>query len=146
MVRVIKNLGFTGTRNGLTEAQKRSLGNFLKETFDFDSDFNAHHGGCDGADKEFHNIVSAFTHKIIVHPGNIQQASNFRSACYFLHHPKDYLKRNKDIVNESDLLIVGANGFKEESRSGTWMTYRYAKSKKKPILIIYPDGSISNEI
>lgn len=50
-------------------------------------------------------------------------------------------KRNHDIVDATEWLIATPKKF-EEIRSGTWATVRYAKKVKKPVTIIWPDGSI----
>jgi hypothetical protein len=38
-------------------------------------------------------------------------------------------------------MIATPKGFTEEARGGTWFTIRYARSKNKPLIIVYPDGS-----
>lgn len=55
---------------------------------------------------------------------------------------KPPLIRNKDIVNESDILIAAPNSFKELLGSGTWATVRYARKNNKKIYIIYLDGNV----
>ena len=55
---------------------------------------------------------------------------------------KDYLDRNKDIIEVSDLLIICPKSEEEELKSGTWATYRSAKKINKNIMIIYPSGRV----
>lgn len=57
-------------------------------------------------------------------------------------HPRPYLDRNHDIVDATDVLIAVPNSVKEELRSGTWATIRYAKRTKQPLMVIPPDGHI----
>jgi len=60
-------------------------------------------------------------------------------------NPKPYLERNHNIVDESELLIACPKSKEEELRSGTWATVRYARKKGVRIILIYPDGSVSEE-
>ena len=51
-------LGFTGTREGLTDKQKILLMTevlFLQRQFGIEE---AHHGACAGADHQFHDLVA----------------------------------------------------------------------------------------
>ena len=57
-----------------------------------------------------------------------------------VHTPKDYLERNHDIVDETDMLIATPGEEQEVQRSGTWATIRYARKQKRTILTIYPSG------
>jgi hypothetical protein len=52
-----------------------------------------------------------------------------------------FLKRNKNIVDYTDLLVACPNGFEEVIRSGTWATWRYAVKQEKLWIIIWPDGT-----
>ena len=61
-----------------------------------------------------------------------------------IREPKEYLVRNRDIVNESQHVW----GFPDQdtyvARSGTWSTIKYAKNAKpkKQVLVFLPDGTI----
>ena len=130
-------IGFTGTQKGITESQKLKLIEILVKN----QPVYFHHGDCVGADANAHNIVKNHIrfYKIIIHP-SIQKIK--RTFCHGddCRNAKPCLERNKDIVDETDLLITCPKGFKEELRSGTWSTIRYAIKQRKKILIIYPDG------
>jgi hypothetical protein len=58
---------------------------------------------------------------------------------------KPYLSRNKDIVLETELLIATPGEEEEQIRSGTWSTVRYARSLKRMINIVLPDGRVIAE-
>jgi hypothetical protein len=58
--------------------------------------------------------------------------------------PLPYLERNKKMVDNSELLLALPIGV-ETLRSGTWSTVRYARKLGKPIVIIWPTGSITKE-
>lgn len=100
-----------------------------------------HHGDCVGADAVAHRIARDLHHKIHGHP---PIRSTYRANCTFdwEEEPKDYLVRNRDIVNATTLLIAIPDGYKETLRSGTWSTVRYAKSLKRRIMIVYPNGTV----
>jgi len=131
------SIGFTGTQVGMTKEQKNTLEKYLKISLSM-SEY--HHGDCIGADQEFHEILEKLgTDKIIIHP---PIKKNKRAFCKAktICEPKEYLDRNKDIVNESEILIATPKEFYEQLRSGTWSTVRYAKKNKKRVFIIYPNG------
>ena len=62
----------------------------------------------------------------------------------YMRKPKPYLERNKDIVDETGLLIATPKG-EEIVRSGTWSTIRYARKNHKKIIIIMPNGNLRFE-
>jgi len=131
------SIGFTGTQVGMTNEQKSSLEKYLKISLKY-SEY--HHGDCVGADEQFHKILEKLgTDEIIIHPPikNVKRA--FCKAKTILV-PKDYLDRNKDIVDASEILIAAPKEFDEQLRSGTWSTVRYCKKQKKNAFIIYPNG------
>jgi predicted Rossmann fold nucleotide-binding protein DprA/Smf involved in DNA uptake len=53
-----------------------------------------------------------------------------------MYEKKPYLDRNKDIVRVSIGLIAAPKTNKEEQRSGTWSTVRYATKTGKPLIIL----------
>jgi hypothetical protein len=53
--------------------------------------------------------------------------------------------RNHDIVDETELLIACPGELAEAVRSGTWATVRYARKLGRPIVIFWPDGSVTGE-
>jgi hypothetical protein len=141
------NIGITGSRVGPVDPLQEERLICMFRNFESLSPI-LHHGACVGVDE----VVSylAFTMKnyyIIAHPPTnsklISQSSLDHS--HEKREPLEYIERNHCIVDESTLLIVVPSGFKEELRSGTWATYRYSISLKKPTIIIYPDGTIKEE-
>lgn len=130
-------VGFTGTREGLTDTQKQILRNTIEELLMEGYD-EAHHGDCVGADCEFHDMVIQQM-IVVIHPPD---DTRMEAYCHGNEHraPKPYLERNHDIVDETDLLIVCPKGELEEIRSGTWATARYARRIGKPVIVIFPNG------
>lgn len=137
-----KLIGFTGTRSGLTEAQRDSLRAVLEP---LQQGLELHHGDCVGADAEVHAIALAQDGLVVKHPAS--NVGESRAYCVGgLELPaQPPLERNHTIVNCTDALIACPRGQTEELRSGTWATVRYARKLGRPVVIIYPDGTIENE-
>ncbi len=100
-----------------------------------------HHGSCIGADEEFHYIAKSLCLPVIIHPP-INQYKMAKLEGDEVRQPKDYLKRNHDIVNESGFIFGCPSGDVQELRSGTWATLRYAKKMNKLFRVIYPGGAV----
>ena len=145
-------IGFTGTQEGMTGEQCSVLASILLQELRKDWSNEFHHGCCIGADWQAHRIVRSlfitfrelrgWENNIIIHPpkDESRKADIIDNFGIIFKEPKPYLQRNKDIVDETDLLIACPNTKKEVLRSGTWSTVRYARKRKKEVLIIYPDG------
>ncbi len=129
-------IGFTGTQDGMSEKQRIKL----IATVELLNAKECHHGDCIGSDEQFHKICYDRNIKIVMHP---PINSKYRAFCLgnIILKEKDYLVRNKDIVNDTDILIATPKG-KEILRSGTWSTIRYAKNKNRRVIIIDIDGDL----
>ena len=109
-----------------------------------------HHGDCVGSDEEAHEAVLLLsknltcTVKTILHPPIVNSK---RAYCFAdeTRDPLPYLNRNQAIVDNVDVLIATPAESKEILRSGTWSTIRRARKQSKPIFIINPDGTITEE-
>ena len=99
-----------------------------------------HHGDCVGADYQFHCICQPAGIKIVIHPPMNDYRRAFCKGDIVLV-PNHFLDRNHDIVKATDHLIAAPNSMHEYTRSGTWATVRYARYKKKPITLVFPNGS-----
>lgn len=131
-------IGFTGTRLGMTGAQRAALQELLsKQTGEF------HHGGCQGADAEAHDVARYCGLWIIEHPpsNGVLWAGKFVDE---RRPKKPYLDRNRDIVDETEMLIATPSSSTEELRSGTWSTVRYARKLRRKIIIIDTAGGFHN--
>jgi hypothetical protein len=144
-----QNIGFTGTRNGMTEEQKSTL-TFLLWLFHEPGNMYIH-GDCIGGDEEFHMLVKKMDSKasMMIFP---PLDPKFRAWKYGMVQPEDeYLARNRRIVSVSNTLIGAPKNFTDIARSGTWYTIRHAKKIKSEnktrrldrVIIIFPDGSIN---
>lgn len=137
-------VGFTGTAVGMTAAQQVTVGRLLENVRVF------HHGDCVGSDAEAHQMTHPKC-EVVIHP---PMNDTHRAWCHNKHHegqlvrsfpPREYLVRNHDIVDSTELLIATPKLHIEEQRSGTWATIRYARKCGKPVIIVWPDGSIKRE-
>tara|TARA_R110000796_G_C14227544_1_gene395495 strand:- start:83 stop:454 length:372 start_codon:yes stop_codon:yes gene_type:complete len=105
-----------------------------------------HHGDCKGADADAHEVVHAMLWpRIEAHPCTIESMRAYCKGADIVHAPLPPLKRNHIMVDLCELLIAMPGGMKEEQRSGTWSTYRYAKKNHVDRLTIFPDGSAKLE-
>ncbi len=134
-------VGFTGTRNDLTEVQRVSLEGVLK-TLQEAEEF--HHGDCKGADWHaallFHRLYPERT--IVAHPG--PDGDPWRAHSPFASETregKNHFARNRDIVDETALLVACPLQDSEQKQGGTWYTVRYARKAGKPIVIVWPSGN-----
>ncbi|MFQ5741967.1 MAG: hypothetical protein ACE5HV_00080 [Acidobacteriota bacterium] len=130
-------LGFTGTQRGLDSFQWSKVRAYVHGL----APEECHHGDCIGADAEFHGICRGFKFKIIVHPPLKRIKRAFCKGDETLP-ALPYLERNRAIVDECDELLACPYERREQLRSGTWATIRYARKTGKPVRIIYPDGFI----
>lgn len=130
-------VGFTGTRHGMTQAQMLVVYDKLFSVYAVEF----HHGKCRGADEEACLIADQLDIKTIAHPPlNDYMRSSVESDIEL--PPKGYLPRNRDIVDESDLVIAAPLEHEYVPKSGTWYTLTYAKKRGVPLIVIFPDGSV----
>lgn len=135
-------LGFTGTRKGMTDAQRSAFGQWL-----YGRTIAAfHHGSCQGADVQAARVVheeSRTCPVIICHPG---PDGDPHKACSGvdseIRPPKTHFARNRDIVDETDCLVAAPCDMTEQPRGGTWYTVNYARKQGKSVAIIWPDGRV----
>lgn len=135
-------IGMTGNRNSISGEGLAVLVKYLNNNIKNIKE--VHHGDCVGSDKTFHDIASAMKIKTIIHP---PLNNTLRAYCKgtIIKNEKPYIDRNHDIVDETNILIAFPSSKIEILKSGTWATIRYARKQKKPILIIYPDGTSNEE-
>lgn len=126
-------IGFTGTREGMTIDQARKLWLFLSRNNP--SEF--HHGDCIGADEAAHYIAKSLGAYVIGHPPANPKKRAY-CECDELRPEQPFLVRNKEIVNESEVMAACPKSDVNEHWSGTWQTIRYAAKLGTPTEIIYP--------
>lgn len=133
-------IGFTGTRNGMTPQQINTVTTLLAEAKLHEArSLLAHHGDCVGADATFDQLCAGLQIPRVAHPPdkNIHRAFCL-AECVLMTKP--YLQRNKDIVDASNTVIATPETHSERERSGTWSTVRYAKRTNTHLVVVYPCG------
>lgn len=128
-------VGATGTRNDLNLYQLDCIANYLQSIYV--PNIELHHGDCAGADNTIAEIAKSLNYKIVCHPPNIDTLRAF--APYDeIRKPLSYFARNRNIVDETDILMVAPYQNAWQPKGGTWYTHDYALSKSKPIKIFFP--------
>lgn len=139
-------LGFTGTRDGMTEPQRITVLELIKRF----SPREAHHGDCVGADEQFHDLCDQLNPYraediwIVTHPPRLRTLRAFCEG-HEERPAKDYMPRNFDIVDECEVLIIAPKQERKPAKlkgSGTWQTEDYAERKRREVYIVYPSGKI----
>jgi hypothetical protein len=134
-------VGMTGTSKGMSAMQMEQM----FRLFAAGRITAVHHGDCVGADAEFHHMAVARSLPIILHPPQDDKARAFCEGATIKHKPQPYMARNHDIVDAADVLWAFPRLMREELRSGTWATVRYARRRGKPIIIVWPNGETDRE-
>ena len=129
-------VGVTGTRSGMNKRQQQEFTDFLNElgTGEF------HHGDCVGVDVEAARIAEKLGWKTVCHPPIKDDLRAFHDSDEF-REPKSYFARNRNIVDETDVLLVIPYQDSHQSHGGTWYTHDYAKKKDKPLHVIFPKNN-----
>jgi hypothetical protein len=139
-------LAFTGTRRGMTPAQRAALTQVLPVLPE-----RVLHGGAVGADNDFDFWIVAAgmpPENIEVYPVGDERLHFWRRLEKRTVHNGYWwpLARNRVMVERCDALLACPAEPTEVLRSGTWATIRYARAAGKPITIICPDGTITSQI
>jgi len=140
-------LGFTGSRYEPTSSQKNWL---LQYMLDNPAE-EFHHGCCIGSDEFAHraakNCFDLGLKQIVLHPpsnhSKEMEYTDWDYANCVWYPRKDYLVRNRDIVNAADILLALPNGPEKMRGSGTWWTIRYARNHFKKVIICDPLGNVT---
>jgi hypothetical protein len=138
------HIGFTGTQDGMTEKQKRTVHRLVIELGATD----LHHGDCIGSDDQADMIARELGLWLHIHPPSNPSKRAWcvvPSGLLTLYQPLPYLERNHAIVDAAAALIATPKEMTETLRSGTWATVRYARRQRKPLHIAWPDGTLSQE-
>lgn len=136
------NLGFTGTRNGMSDAQAAVFEGMLTDVSVF------RHGSCQGADVEAARIIRKVYGqkvKIIALPGPDDDHYRQDSGVDDEVLPgRTHFARNRAIVAGSDMMIATPAANTWQERGGTFYTANYSIKVGKPLIVIWPDGSIES--
>ena len=135
----VRHVGFTGTREGMSDHQKAAL-KMAMTAASLDGIENIlHHGDCKGADEEAHAIAVELGWDIVIHPPTKRIMRAYCGDGAIILPPMDYLARDEAIVNASRFMFAAPKSDKEERRSGTWYTVRYARKMGKRVILLNRD-------
>jgi len=141
-------VGFTGTRFdwAITDIQKVWLAVELTKVIAENrlTKNQFHHGDCIGADALAAEMANEMGFYVVRHPPlNPKFWAN--TVADYSFPKRHYALRNRDIVNECEVLLALARGVETGyPRSGTWQTIRYAIKVGKPVKICLPEGELTN--
>ena len=136
----MKKISFTGTREGMTLAQKAMFKDFLNH-YKCKGFKVLIHGDCVGADYDAHVIASEQGFQMEIHPCNIDSArAHCKGNVIVTYDPLPPLERNKIIVDSGDMLIATPKEDGNVLRSGTWSTIRYGIRQGTTTYTIFPNG------
>lgn len=142
--------GETGTRDGAQPRQLASVA-WLFAKYGIKT---LHDGDCKGVDSQLFDLAKAFQVGVVMHPPTNPANRAFRGMkddAVILRLPKGYYVRDRDIVDESEVMVgVPKQNFEPEEswkrgKGGTWYTINYARKQEKPIATVWPNGLITYE-
>lgn len=149
-------VGFTGTRQGMTMAQHEAFRNaFFALASERVGRF--HHGACKGADAEAAAIVRGFHlgTNIAAHPGRSAHDEEGDENPWLdkaalddadeQYQTKTHFARNRDIVNAADVLMACPPCKPLPDKGGTAFTVAFARKCGKRVIIVWPDGTVDDE-
>lgn len=132
-------VGFTGTRHGMTDAQRIMVTALLDVLRTAHGATRFHHGDCVGADQEADSLATNAGLLVTVHPPDDDRLRAFCGHAD-MREPKPYHDRNEDIIREADVMIACPSEDSEQPRGGTWFTYRKALTMGRTVWLISPSG------
>ena len=121
-------IGITGTRHGMTKLQKK----FCGYVFEALNPEEVHQGDCVGADADAHRVAVELGIFTVCHPPEKHELRAY-TIPNEMRKPKSYFARNRNIVDETDLLL-GFPSKRSPRLGGTWYTIDYALKKNKPVI------------
>lgn len=133
------NVGFTGSRIGLSLDQEIWLLKTLRELAELDGGTTwLHHGDCIGADAKAHSMAQYLGLKTWSHPPVVER---YRAWCKAdrTSKPASYRDRDLAIVTAAQILVACPSGSEtRQRRSGTWLTKRMADRHGVEVLLRMP--------
>lgn len=128
-------LGVTGTREGMNDAQFQELYEYLQQ---FDpATTELHHGDCVGVDAEVAELAMQLGFRVVCHPPESDHLRAFHESHEF-REPLGYLKRDRNIVDDTDMLLVIPLQDTWQPKGGTWYTHDYAQKRGKNLVVFFP--------
>lgn len=138
------HVGFTGTKTRLPIIQVNALLTCLEAINKTARRVVSHSGDCINADAVFHGFAVTLGWRTV---GHIPFRDAYRAFCVYDEEraPAGYLERDRQIVHASREMVACSKAMQELPSGGTWYTIRYARSLKKPLTIVWPNGTTTKE-
>lgn len=137
-------VGFTGTRQGMTDRQHETAKQLLIAiSVDHGGNVVFNHGDCVGADAEAARVARALGWYLAVHPPENPNHRAFLEG-HVVCAPAPYHVRNRHIVDQSSIIVAAPASMVVKS-GGTWYTIRYARSVGCPVLVVWPNGTLTED-
>lgn len=133
-------LGVTGTRDGMTPYQRETITRILTNC---PSVGELHHGDCVGVDVEVAILARSMGWRIVCHPPVDEKLRAFAQYDE-IRTAKTHFARNRNIVMETQCLLVVPKQMEHQAFGGTWYTHDYAKKTGKTVILAWPEEK--NEI
>jgi hypothetical protein len=127
-------IGVTGTRSGMNDNQMLAVIKFLQEN----TVNELHHGDCVGVDFEVAEIAATLGIRTVCHPPNKTELRAYHKSDE-TRFPLTYFARNRNIVDETDMLLVVPYQDTHQPNGGTWYTHDYAVKKGKERRVFFPN-------
>jgi hypothetical protein len=135
-------LGFTGTRNGMTEQQRQTVRQLLSDALIMLGPFTGLHGDCLGADADFDLLCKEIGIQTACRPctfTNMRANTNSTQIA----EPKPPMQRNRDIVSDAAVMIACPPNFERIKKgSGTWATIGFSEKAGKQLHVVLPNGDL----
>ena len=133
-------IGVTGTRNGMNAEQLKRF-KFTLATMRQSQEDEFHHGDCVGVDVEAAAVARSMGMRTISHPPVDESLRAHHNSTVILEQ-KTHFARNRDIVDDVDILFVIPWEDEWQSRGGTWYTHDYAEKKGVETITLWPSEEV----
>ena len=131
-------IGVTGTREGANEFQLLKIVEFMES---LGAGHELHHGDCSGVDVQVAAAARELGWRIVCHPPKSTETQGYFGGDE-VRQPLGYLQRDRNIVDETDMLIVAPLQNTWQPKGGTWYTHDYAVKKGKIVHLFYPGEAV----
>ena len=141
-------VGVTGTRSGMTEAQFDAVKFYLEQLIndrETGEEMEFHHGDCVGVDVETAILAASLGYYVVNHPPIKDELRAYHHS-HQHREPLSYFARNRNIVDDTDMLFVVPYQMEWQPNGGTWYTNDYAIKKQKSKIIFWPDGTTQTSV
>jgi hypothetical protein len=128
-------IGVTGTREGGTDQQLTRVINYM---IGLGPGHELHHGDCVGVDSQVACIARELGWRLVCHPP-VSSYLRAHEPSDETREPLDYLERDRNIVDETELLIVVPQHNPIQKKGGTWYTYLHATKRKRKMQVFLPE-------